>query len=66
MKILLQWGLCPQTPGIFRVRARILGHESEIRPRPRGIPATEAALGFHPWRALSSVQLAPDYQDYGV
>jgi hypothetical protein len=66
MNISLQWGLCPQTPGILRFRARILGRESEIRARPRGIPATESALGFHPWRALSSVQLVPDYQDYSV
>jgi hypothetical protein len=35
------------------------------RARPAhscGIPAPESALGFHPWRALPSVQVGPFYQ----
>ena len=70
------WGLCPQTPGIYRVPARItvLLRNWGRRPQtPAGIadgrrlghlpaiPAAESALGLRPRRALPSAQVLPGW-----
>ena len=53
-----EMGALPPNPlGFFAFAPGFLGRKSEIT-RSRGIPAAESALGFHPWRALSSVQAA--------
>ena len=55
--LLVDRGLCPRTPGIYRFRARIALESGEQREiAPLAIPATEAALESHPCVALSSVQ----------
>ena len=50
-------GLCPQTPGIYRMRAKMALDGGTGRPKPpRATSATESALGLRPRRALSSAQ----------
>ena len=49
-----RWGLCPQTPGIFRVAAKMAEGKTSGRPQlppPRATSATESALGLRPRRA---------------
>src|ERR1700722_488842 len=55
------WGLRPQTPGIYRIRAR-LRDAREQRAPPRAIPAAESALRSHPCVAVPSAQVSPGYQ----
>jgi len=45
------WGRCPQTPGIYRLPARIASARTGCA-RPRAIPAAGSALGSHPCVAL--------------
>src|SRR5579864_686151 len=51
----LTWGRCPQTPGIYRLPARMALLGGGWR-RP-AIPAAGSALGSHPCVALSSAQV---------
>lgn len=57
-----RWGLCPQTPGIYRLWAKmaLLGEPGRPQP-PRATSATESALGLRPRRALSSAQLCAEW-----
>ena len=50
-KAVLNMGTSPQTPGIYRFLVGTLGGAAS---RP-AVPTPGAALGFHSWRALSSV-----------
>ena len=54
------WGRCPQTPGIYRIPARITSAGTGSA-RPRAIPAAGSALGPHPCVALSSAQVTPGW-----
>jgi hypothetical protein len=64
-KAFFNWGRCPQTPGIYRIPARMtvlfLGRLAP--PRHAGvrhrIPAAGSALRSHPCVALSSDQVKP-------
>jgi hypothetical protein len=54
------WGLRPQTPGIYRFRAKICRFHSALggaAPAAPAISASESALGSHPCVALPSAQL---------
>ena len=51
----LCWGRCPQTPGIYRLPAR-MASAGTGSAHPRAIPAAGSALGAHPCVALSSAQ----------
>lgn len=54
------WGLRPQTPGIYRIEARMaLARGGDCRPG--AIPAPESALGLRPRSALSSAQVLPEW-----
>jgi hypothetical protein len=53
----LTWGLCPQTPGIYRFYARMTAWLAERLTPPRAIPAAESALRSHPCVAVSSTQV---------
>ncbi len=53
-------GLCPCDPGIYRFPARMAKRTRGGSTAPV-IPATESALEFHPWSALSSAQLCPQW-----
>jgi hypothetical protein len=54
---LLHWGLCPQTPGIYRLPAR-MSHLFEGGPgRLRAIPAAGSALGLRPRSPHSPILL---------
>jgi len=58
------WGLCPQTPGIFRVAAKMAEGKTAGRPQPpRATSAPESALGLRPRRALPSAQLAAEWNN---
>ena len=48
------WGLCPQTPGIYRFRAR--NESLAERHAAPPFPAAESALRSHPCVAVSSAQ----------
>jgi len=50
------WGRCPQTPGIYRVVAR-MSATGTGSARPQAIPAAGSALESHPCVALSSAQV---------
>jgi hypothetical protein len=56
-----KWGLRPQTPGIYRIRARIEEARERLLPS-RAIPASESALRLRPRRAVPSAQVFPGYQ----
>jgi hypothetical protein len=56
---ILAWGRCPQTPGIYRVVARITKRKRYLPPPL--IPAAESALGLRPRRALPSAQVLPKW-----
>jgi len=56
----LHWGRCPQTPGIYRVVAR-MASTGTGSARPQAIPAAGPALGSHPCVALSSAQVSPGW-----
>jgi hypothetical protein len=43
---ILAWGRCPQTPGIYRVAARITKRKRRLPPPL--IPAAESALRLRP------------------
>ncbi|MGO4882342.1 MAG: IS3 family transposase [Bryobacteraceae bacterium] len=61
LHVLLHWGLCPQTPGICRLPARMsdpLGGDSS---RLRAIPAAGSALGLRPRMAISSARVLPGW-----
>jgi hypothetical protein len=51
-------GFAPKPPG-FIAFAQALIADRAARWPPAIMPASESALGFHPWRALSSAQVAP-------
>lgn len=53
----MDWGLCPQTPGIYRFRARIARKGGGTVATPYS--GSWAALESHPCGALSSPQLKP-------
>ena len=55
-------GLRPCDPGIYRFRARMATRTRGGSTAPV-IPATESALEFHPWRALSSTQLCSEWSN---
>lgn len=55
----LHWGLRPQTPGIYRIPARMT-ERRRLLPPP-AIPAAEPALGLRPRSALSSAQVLPEW-----
>src|SRR6266849_10290376 len=58
--IQLNWGLRPQTPGIYRFQ----GQNGWLWRRPEpppAIPAAESALGLRPRIALSSAQVLPEW-----
>ena len=61
LRRILTWGRCPQTPGIFRIAARMDGFEGAGCARPRPIPAAESALGVRSRIALSSAQVFPEW-----
>lgn len=50
------WGLCPQTPGIYRFRVESKGAR-EAEDRPILLPTPGMALGSVPTVALSSTQV---------
>jgi hypothetical protein len=59
-----RWGLCPQTPGIYRLAAKMAEGKTAGRPQPPpATSATESALGLRPRRALSSAQLAAEWRN---
>ena len=61
-----RWGLCPQTPGIFRVAAKMAEGKTSGRPQlppSRATSATESALGLRPRRALSSAQFGAQWNN---
>jgi hypothetical protein len=49
-------GSAPATPGFNAFQPEWISGSGAVQTAPT-IPATESALGFHPWRALSSTQL---------
>jgi hypothetical protein len=58
------WGRCPQTPGIYRIPARMavpFGAAGAAPPRCRALPHSGpgSALRSHPCGALSSAQVKP-------
>ena len=61
LRAILHWGLCPQTPGIFRFPARMGGFSVAGYARPHAIPAAEPALGLRSRSALSSAQVIPEW-----
>jgi len=61
-----RWGRCPQTPGIYRFRAKMAEEKTSGRPQmqpPRATSAAEPALGLRPRRALSSAQLTAEWSN---
>jgi hypothetical protein len=59
-----RWGRCPQTPGIYRLTAKMAEGKTSGRPQlqpPRATSAPESALGLRPRRALSSAQLRAEW-----
>jgi hypothetical protein len=44
----LYWGRCPQTPGIYRLPARMSHSIGGGSSRLRAIPAAGSAFGLHP------------------
>lgn len=59
---LFDMGAPPPNPRDFSLSRQDYWAARASSARPRGIPAAESALRFHPWRALSSVQVPPVYQ----
>ena len=72
----LYWGLCPQTPGIYRCSRQnscVASQLGAAPPNPQdtaggrrvhrlpAIPAAESALGLRPRIALSSAQVLPEW-----
>src|SRR3954465_12496047 len=53
-------GPSPATPGSNAVAPECLVSYGAATAAPV-IPAAESTLGFHPWRALSSAQLVPEW-----
>src|SRR6266478_3537561 len=58
--IQLNWGLRPQTPGIYRFQGQNGLWWRRPEPPP-AIPAAESALGLRPRIALSSAQVLPEW-----
>ena len=61
-----RWGRCPQTPGIYRFRAKMAEGKTSGRPQmqpPRATSAPESALGLRPRRALSSAQFGAEWSN---
>jgi hypothetical protein len=54
---LFEMGSLPPNPRDFSLSRQDSWAARARSTRSRGIPAAESALGFHPWRALSSVQV---------
>jgi len=77
LRVFLNWGLCPPTPGIYRCSRQNSGVASQLGAAPPNpgrasaegrrdrrlpaIPAAESALGLRPRRALSSAQVLPGW-----
>src|SRR5882724_903869 len=61
LRVILTWGRCPQTPGIFRFAARMDCCRERVAPAPWPIPAAESALGVRSRSALSSAQVFPEW-----
>ena len=61
LRAVVTWGRCPQTPGIFRIAARMDCFGEQVVPAPRPIPAAESPLGLRSRRALSSAQVLPEW-----
>ena len=53
-------GSAPATPGFNAVAPEWLFYYGAATAAP-AIPAAESTLGFHPWRALSSAQVLPEW-----
>src|SRR5580704_17147791 len=53
-------GSAPATPGFNAVAPEWLFYYGAATAAPV-IPAAESTLGFHPWRALSSAQVVPEW-----
>ena len=53
-------GAAPATPGFNAVAPEWLVSYGAATAAPV-IPAAESTLGFHPWRALSSAQVVPEW-----
>ena len=57
-----RWGLCPQTPGIYRLVAKMARVKQSVEPQtgrlapPLATSAAKSALRLRPRRALSSAQ----------
>jgi hypothetical protein len=61
-----RWGRCPQTPGIYRFRAKMAEQKTSGRPAAAAAPChfgSESALGLRPRRALSSAQLTAEWSN---
>jgi hypothetical protein len=50
-------GALPPSPRDFIALGQALIADRAARWPPAIMPASESALGFHPWRALSSAQV---------
>ena len=59
-----RWGRCPQTPGIYRLAAKMAEGKTSGRPQPpRATSAPESALGLRPRRALPSAQFGAEWSN---
>ena len=62
LRVAYPWGLCPQTPEIYRlIRQNGWSFWGTGCARPLAIPAAESALGSHLCVALSSAQVSPGW-----
>src|SRR5580704_4835258 len=58
-------GSAPATPGFNAVAPEWLFYYGAATAAPV-IPAAESTLGFHPWRALSSAQVVPEWINHNL
>lgn len=58
-------GSAPATPGFTAFPPEWLSGSGAVQTTP-AIPAAESALGFHPWRALSSAQLCSEWSNINL
>jgi hypothetical protein len=65
MRQLPTGGSAPATPGFNAVAPEWLMNYGAAFTAP-AIPAAESTLGFHPWRALSSAQVLPEWINYNL
>lgn len=55
-------GSAPAAPGFNAVAPEWLYHDRAAEAAP-AIPVAESTLGFHPWSALSSAQVVPEWSN---